>query len=96
MLPDCRELALIDVLPVDEDAPGMRSVEAEEETEKGGFATTGGTDDCGFGAGGNGEGERAEDRSSGIVVESDVLEGDGAACESKWFSGRRILCARDG
>lgn len=92
---DCRaqrlELDVGDVLAIDEDAPRGRVVEPEEQPEDGRLAAARGSDERDPGPGGDGERERAEDRTFGAVSERDVLEANLASVQRKWLCVRDIL-----
>lgn len=91
MFPDGRKLALFNVLPIYENASRMGGVEAKEKAENSRLAAAGWTDDGGFGACRDSEGERAEDLSGRVVAEGDILEGDGTTGEDEGLGGGRIL-----
>lgn len=70
------QLDVLDALAVDGNCTRGGFVEAVEETEDGGFAGAGGTDDGDLFAGWDGEGEVFEDWAVGVVAEGDVFETD--------------------
>ena len=77
-LPHTFQCHLTDILIVDEDSSRIGFVKAEEETKYCRFAATGGSDDGDLFAGGNFEGEIAEDGAVGMVAEVDLLEANSA------------------
>lgn len=95
VLPHALELTLSDVLAVDKDSSGLRGVETEKEAEDGGFSASRGADDRGFRAGGDSEGEGAEDGTGGVVGECNVFKCYGSAGEGEGFSRWWILIANE-
>ena len=63
-----------DILPVDQDAPGPRIVEAEQQPGDGGLARARRADDGGAGSGGDFEAEAVQDLPVAVIAEADVVE----------------------
>ncbi len=81
----------MDILVVDEDAPGLGVVEAVEQAEDGRFAAAGGADYRDFLACWHSEGEVAEDGSVEVVAEADVVKANGTALQSEGLCAWLIL-----
>src|SRR4029079_12032112 len=72
------QAGIANVDAINEDAPGVRVVEARQEPGDRGLAAAGGTDECNRAAGGDIEVEAIEHRARRVVAELDAFEANSA------------------